>query len=76
MNKLKRIALIIALCIVQTVVMAQNMDTTSEEPTDFMRSSGKIYVVVAVVVVIVLGIFIYLLNLDRKIRKLEKEHKS
>ncbi len=51
----------------------QNMDPKTEEPTDFMRSDGKIYVVVAVVVTIVTGIFIYLINLDRKIKKLEKD---
>lgn len=44
--------------------------------TDFMLSNGKIYVVVAVVVTIVTGIFIYLVNLDRKISKLEKEQKD
>ena len=48
------------------------MNHTSEEPTDFMNSNGKIFVVMAVVVIIVLGLFIYLINLDRKIRKLEK----
>ncbi|MBG9378165.1 CcmD family protein [Panacibacter sp. DH6] len=55
----------------QLAVWAQSMDKTTEEPTDFMRSNGKIYVVVACVVVIVLGIYIYLINLDRKISKLE-----
>lgn len=44
--------------------------------TDFMLSNGKIYVVVAVVVTIVTGIFIYLVNLDRKISRLEKEQKD
>jgi hypothetical protein len=39
---------------------------------DFMRSSGKIYVVVAVVVTILIGLFIYLISVDRKITKLEK----
>jgi CcmD family protein len=38
-----------------------------------MSSNGKIYVVMAVVVVIVLGVFIYLLNLDRKIKRLERK---
>jgi CcmD family protein len=70
MNKLKRVAFVIALCIFQSLAFAQT-DSTSNEPTDFMTSNGKIYVVMAVVVVIVLGIFIYLLNLDRKIKKLE-----
>jgi len=48
------------------------MNHTSEEPTDFMNSNGKIFVVVAVVVIILIGLFIYLINLDRKIKKLEK----
>jgi len=72
MNKLKGIALFIALCCMKGIVLAQNVNNKTEEPTDFMRSSGKIYVVIAVVVIIVLGIFIYLLNLDKKIKKLEK----
>lgn len=72
MNNMKRMALLIALSILQFMVFAQDMNQKTEEPTDFMNSSGKIYVVVAVVVTIVLGIFIYLLNLDRKITKLEK----
>jgi CcmD family protein len=71
MNKLKGIILIIALSLFTAVAFAQDMNTKTEEPTDFMRSSGKIYVVVAVVAVIVLGIFIYLVNLERKIKKLE-----
>lgn len=73
MDKLKRLVLLFAFSILQLAVWAQqNMDTKTEEPTDFMRSEGKIYVVIAVIVVIVLGIFIYLINLDRKIKKLEK----
>ena len=47
------------------------MDHATEEPTDFMNSNGKIYVVMAVVVIIVLGLFLYLINLDRKMKKLE-----
>ena len=73
MNKLKRAALLIALCIIQVLVFAQNTNTKAEDPTDFMRSEGKLYVVMAVVVTILLGIFIYLINLDRKIEKLEKK---
>ncbi|WP_196992214.1 CcmD family protein [Panacibacter microcysteis] len=71
MDKLKRIVFLIVFSIMQLAVWAQSMDKTTEEPTDFMRSNGKIYVVVACVVVIVLGIYIYLINLDRKISKLE-----
>jgi len=73
MNKLKSIGIVIALCFINAIGWAQDMNSKAEEPTDFMRSEGKLYVVVAVVVVIVFGIFIFLLNLDRKIKKLEKK---
>ena len=53
-------------------VYSQQMDFNKEEPTDFMNSNGKIFVVMAVVVIIVIGLFIYLINLDRKIKKLER----
>lgn len=39
---------------------------------DFMHSMGKMYVVVAVVVLVLVGIFSYLIFMDRKITKLEK----
>ena len=38
-----------------------------------MESYGKIFVVVAVLAVILVGIFVYLFTIDRKLRKLEKE---
>lgn len=37
-----------------------------------MRSNGKIYVVVAVLCIILAGLFIYLVNLDKKVGRLEK----
>jgi hypothetical protein len=40
---------------------------------DMMRKDGKIYVVVAVILTILAGIIIYLIRLDRKISKLEKQ---
>ncbi len=45
----------------------------AQEDTDFMRSMGKMYVVVAVIVTIFLGIVIYLIRLDRKLTKLEDQ---
>lgn len=45
------------------------------EMADLMRSSGKIWVVVAVLAVIFAGIFAYLIRLDRKITRLERETK-
>lgn len=38
-----------------------------------MYSNGKIYVVVAVIAIIFVGLALYLVQLDRKITKLENE---
>lgn len=40
---------------------------------DLMRSNGKIYVVVGVLVIIFVGIVLYLLSIERRLKKLEKE---
>lgn len=45
----------------------------AKEPTgNMMRDNGKIYVVVAVMLTILAGLVLYLVRLDRKISKLEK----
>lgn len=43
------------------------------EMADVMRSNGKIYVVVAVCLTILIGLFIYVFIVDRKINRLENE---
>ena len=48
----------------------------SIEMADTMRSEGKIYVVVAVLCVILMVLIIYLISIDRKVSKLEKEINS
>ncbi len=44
--------------------------------TDFLRSIGKIYVVVAVIVLIFIGIIAFLIYLERKLTKLENQIKD
>jgi len=39
---------------------------------DLMKENGKIYVVIAVMLTILAGLVLYLVRLDRKISKLEK----
>ena len=39
---------------------------------DAMKENGKIYVVIAVMLTILAGLVVYLIRLDRKISKLEK----
>lgn len=49
-------------------------DTTGTvDMADTMRSNGKIYVVLAVILAIFSGIIIYLIRLDKKMSRLEKE---
>ncbi|MEO1054485.1 MAG: CcmD family protein [Bacteroidota bacterium] len=51
--------------------VAKAQDDSS--PVEVLRKDGKIYVVVAVISVILIGLFIYLFMLDRKVSKIEKE---
>lgn len=60
------ISILFLACILIPSAYAQSAD-------DFMRSTGKIYVVVASLVIIFLLIIGYLIYLDRKIHKLEKQ---
>lgn len=43
---------------------------------DVMRSNGKIYVVVVVAAIVISVVGIYLILLDRKVSKLEKQVRS
>jgi CcmD family protein len=42
------------------------------EMADAMRAEGKIYVVVGIILIILTGLVVYLVMLDRKVKKLEK----
>ena len=46
------------------------------EMADAMRQNGKILVVAAVVLTILIGLFLYLVRLDKKISNLEKEQET
>lgn len=70
MKLLKKFALLSWILFLTIDSFAQ--DTADLNQKNFMTGDGKIFVVMAVVTVIVLGLFIYLINLDRKINKLEK----
>lgn len=58
----------IFLLFIQFGLMAQEIAMA-----DQMRASGKIYVVVGVILIILLGLLLYLISIDRKLKKLEKE---
>jgi CcmD family protein len=47
--------------------------TPQQASDDFMRSMGKMYVVVAAILIIFTGIVLFLVYLDRRLTKLEKQ---
>ncbi|MGB4774796.1 MAG: CcmD family protein [Daejeonella sp.] len=67
MKRILVTSLIILFC--SLVSFAQN--STGVDMADELRSSGKIYVVVAVMSVIFIGIIIYLFSIDKRIKKIE-----
>lgn len=69
MNEVKKI---IASLFSFFLIIAANAQVATTN-SDVMRSNGKIYVVVAVVVTILIGLLTYLISLDRKLSRLEKE---
>ena len=71
---MKKLLNLFAFLFVSVSAFAQ--ETGKVEMADELYQSGKIYVVVTVLSVIFAGIVIYLILLDRKISKLEKEIKK
>ncbi len=71
MGYLKKIVLLLLVLLNAVLVFAQ--ENKAVEMADVMRSNGKIYVVVAICLTILIGLFLYVWNVDRKIAKLEKE---
>jgi protein-S-isoprenylcysteine O-methyltransferase Ste14 len=67
MTRLKKIVLLAA-ALLPLLASAQ----AQPEMADTMRSNGKIYIVVAVCLTILVGLFLYVANVDRKISRLEK----
>ena len=66
---MKIIPVLLLLCIASVT----NAQGGSKPDTNFMYSSGRIYVVIAVMTTILAGLILYLIGLDRKITKLEKD---
>jgi CcmD family protein len=75
MNTLKKYLLLFILVIISSSVFAQNVQAPVEM-AEGLYQSGKIYVVVCVIAIIFIGIVTYLVMLDRKICRLEKEIKN
>ena len=71
MMQVKKITTLFLVLLITTACFAQD---NKVEMADTMRSNGRIYVVVAVVLTILIGLVLYVMRVDRKISKLEKEN--
>ncbi len=62
---------LIFICLSTTLLADETIDMA-----DTFRSEGKIYVVVTILSIVFAGIVVYLIRLDRKISRLEKEQSN
>jgi CcmD family protein len=66
--------LILSLIVLFGTLSIQAQDTANNvQQATGLRADGKIYVVIVVAATILLGLFLYVFRLDRKITKLEKQ---
>ncbi len=70
---LKYVTLLLANLLFWSINLALAQENNPVEMADTLRSSGKIYVVVAVIITLFSGILLYLISLDRKLTRLENE---
>ena len=73
MEFLKKILLLLFMIFTAASVFAQD---DKVEMADVMRSNGKIYIVVTICLTILVGLFLYVFTIDRKISKFEKSNKE
>ena len=73
MRKFKNVVFLSACMLFSLLLQAQE---GAGKPSfgNTMRSNGRIYVVVAVMLTILAGLILYMVRLDKKITKLEKEN--
>lgn len=69
----RNIVLLLFLMILSLLSFAQEKTGVNVEMADTMRSNGRIFVVVAVLLTILFGLVLYIVRLDRKISRLEKD---
>ncbi|MDF2456789.1 MAG: hypothetical protein K0R51_2782 [Cytophagaceae bacterium] len=58
-----------------SLLVSMTAQAQEVEMADKFREEGKIYVVISVFAVILIGLFVYVFLLDKKIGQLEEENK-
>jgi len=69
-NLKRSLSLLLLLCFTAVA----NAQEGVKQAGGLMRSNGRSYVVIAVMLTILAGLILYLVRLDRKIGKMEKEN--
>ena len=64
------------LFLMNTMTLQAQGNSLDQEAANFLRESGKLYVVITILVTIFAGIAIFLIFQERKISKLEKKLKD
>lgn len=64
------------LFLMNTMMLQAQGNSLDQEAANFLRESGKLYVVITILVTIFAGIAIFLIFQERKISKLEKKLKD
>lgn len=72
LQKMNTLKFRLTIFLLSITLMAQAQDN-AVQMADTMRNNGKIYVVVAVLAVVLIGLFVYLFSLDKKIKNLEQK---
>ena len=67
---MKRLLNLLLLLAMPILTMAQDV-----EMADLLHENGKIYVVVGVIAIIFIGLVVYLIAIDRRLTKIEKEER-
>lgn len=70
---LRRPVLLLLALMLPLLQAAAQAPSSQPEMAEALRQSGKIYVVVAVIAVVLTGLLLFLISLDRKLSRLEKE---
>jgi CcmD family protein len=75
---MKKILLSVFSIFLSIVLFAQDTAAVHADDREAtgLRADGKMYVVLAVAVTILVGLFVYLIRLDRKLTRLEKGGKD
>jgi hypothetical protein len=70
---MKQLIITLIVLFARLCVFAQDSTANAVQEATGLRAGNKIYVVLVVVVTILIGLLLYVIRLDRKITKLEKQ---